>query len=95
MRRVSTRPVAPAPIGLAVPRRDGVAKVTGSGRFTVDLGMAGLAHAKLLRSPYPHARIRSIERRRPDDTRASSPSSRRTTCPMSAWSTDTPSPTTR
>ncbi|HET7169320.1 MAG TPA: xanthine dehydrogenase family protein molybdopterin-binding subunit [Candidatus Limnocylindrales bacterium] len=43
-----------------MPRRDGVAKVTGAGRFTVDLGMPGLAHAKLLRSPYPHARIRAI-----------------------------------
>lgn len=61
MRRVSTRPVAPAPIGESVPRRDGVAKVTGSGRFTVDLGMPGMAHAKVLRSPYPHARIRSID----------------------------------
>ena len=61
MRRVSTRPKAPAPIGLSVPRRDGVAKVTGSGRFTVDLGMPGLAHARLLRSPYPHARIGSID----------------------------------
>jgi len=61
MRRVSTRPVAPSPIGESVPRRDGVAKVTGSGRFTVDLGMPGMAHAKVLRSPYPHARIRSID----------------------------------
>lgn len=61
MRRVSTRGAAPAPIGLPVPRRDGVAKVTGRGRFTVDIGMPGLAHAKLLRSPYPHAVIRSID----------------------------------
>lgn len=61
MRRVSTRPLAPSPIGESVPRRDGVAKVTGSGRFTVDLGMPGMAHAKVLRSPYPHARIRSID----------------------------------
>ncbi|MGK2850594.1 MAG: xanthine dehydrogenase family protein molybdopterin-binding subunit [Candidatus Limnocylindrales bacterium] len=61
MRRVSTRRVAPSPIGESVPRRDGVAKVTGSGRFTVDLGMPGMAHAKVLRSPYPHARIRSID----------------------------------
>lgn len=60
-RRVSTRPVAPAPIGHAVTRRDGVAKVTGAARFTVDLGMPGLAHARLLRSPYPHARIRGID----------------------------------
>jgi CO/xanthine dehydrogenase Mo-binding subunit len=61
MRRVTTRADAPTPIGEAVPRRDGVAKVTGSGRFTVDIGMPGLAHAKLLRSPYPHARILSID----------------------------------
>lgn len=61
MRRVSSRPVAPSPIGESVPRRDGVAKVTGSGMFTVDLGMPGMAHAKVLRSPYPHARIRSID----------------------------------
>jgi CO/xanthine dehydrogenase Mo-binding subunit len=60
MRRVTTRPAPPSPIGEAVPRRDGLAKVTGAGRFTVDLGMPGLAHAKLLRSPYPHARIRAI-----------------------------------
>lgn len=60
MRRVTTRPAPPSPIGEPVPRRDGVAKVTGAGRFTVDLGMPGLAHAKLLRSPYPHARIRAI-----------------------------------
>lgn len=61
MRRVASRPDAPAPIGVAVPRRDGVAKVTGSARFTVDLGMPGLAHARVLRSPYPHALIRSVD----------------------------------
>jgi CO/xanthine dehydrogenase Mo-binding subunit len=61
MRCVSSRPISPSPIGVAVPRRDGVAKVTGSARFTVDLGMPGLAHAKVLRSPYPHATIRSID----------------------------------
>jgi CO/xanthine dehydrogenase Mo-binding subunit len=61
MKRVISRPDAPFPIGEAVPRRDGIDKVTGAGRFTVDLGMPGLAHARLLRSPYPHARIRSID----------------------------------
>ena len=61
MRRVTSRPDAPAPIGVAVPRRDAVAKVTGSARFTVDLGMPGLAHARVLRSPYPHALIRSVD----------------------------------
>jgi len=61
MRRVTTRPTPPSPIGEAVPRRDGVDKVTGSGRFTVDLGMPGLAHAKIVRSPYPHARLVAID----------------------------------
>ena len=51
----------PHPINVAVPRRDGRAKVTGEARFTVDIGMPGLAHARLLRSPYAHARIRSID----------------------------------
>jgi CO/xanthine dehydrogenase Mo-binding subunit len=61
MKRITTRPTPPSPIGESVERRDGRAKVTGSARFTVDVGMPGLAHAKLLRSPYPHARIRSID----------------------------------
>jgi CO/xanthine dehydrogenase Mo-binding subunit len=51
----------PHPINVAVPRRDGQAKVTGEARFTVDIGMPGLAHARLLRSPYAHARIRSVD----------------------------------
>ena len=50
MRRVTSRPNPPSPIGIAVPRRDGVDKVTGSGRFTVDLGMPGLAHAKIVQA---------------------------------------------
>ena len=61
MRRVVTRPDVPEPIGIAVPRRDAIAKVTGAARFTVDVDVAGLAHARILRSPYPHARIRSVE----------------------------------
>lgn len=61
MRRITTRPTPPAPIGLPVPRRDGVAKVTGAARFTVDLALPGMAHARILRSPYPHARIRSVD----------------------------------
>ena len=47
MKRVVTRRAAPSPIGEPVPRRDGVDKVTGAGRFTVDLGLPGLAHAKV------------------------------------------------
>jgi CO/xanthine dehydrogenase Mo-binding subunit len=51
----------PSPIGERVPRRDGVAKVTGAARFTSDLVVPGMAVARVLRSPYAHARIRSID----------------------------------
>jgi CO/xanthine dehydrogenase Mo-binding subunit len=51
----------PSPIGESVPRRDGEAKVTGAARFTSDLSVPGMAWAKLLRSPYAHARIRSVD----------------------------------
>jgi CO/xanthine dehydrogenase Mo-binding subunit len=61
MRRITTRPAPPPPIGESVPRRDGIAKVTGAARFTSDLSVPGMAWAKVLRSPYPHARIRSID----------------------------------
>lgn len=61
MKRVTTRTQPPAPIGESVARRDGIAKVTGAATYTVDVGMPGLAHARLLRSPYPHARVLSID----------------------------------
>jgi CO/xanthine dehydrogenase Mo-binding subunit len=62
MRRVGTHSPAPSPIGESVPRRDGVAKVTGAATYATDVMLPGLAHAKILRSPYPHARIRSIDK---------------------------------
>lgn len=54
-------PPAPSPIGESVPRRDGRAKVTGAAGYAVDATMPGMAHARILRSPHPHARIRSID----------------------------------
>ena len=50
-----------AVIGKSVLRIDGRAKVTGAARFTVDVKLAGMLHGRLLRSPYPHARIVSID----------------------------------
>ncbi len=61
VRSVGEHPPPPPPIGESVPRRDGVAKVTGTARFTVDLSLPGMAHARVLRSPYPHARITAID----------------------------------
>ncbi len=56
-------------------------------------GMPGLAHAKVLRSPYPHARIR-VDRRggRPPPSRRDRRRHRRRTCRTSTSSTATPSP---
>ncbi len=45
-------------------RIDGRQKVRGAVRFTTDFSLPGMAHAKVLRSPQPHARIRSIDKRR-------------------------------
>ena len=47
-------------IGKPLPRIDGIEKVTGGARFTVDMAMPGMLHGKFLRSPYPHAKILSI-----------------------------------
>lgn len=40
---------------------DGVAKVTGRARFTADLKLPGLAHVRILVSPYPSATIAVID----------------------------------
>lgn len=61
-RSVKTGPLAPPPIGLPVPRRDGVAKVTGAAQFTTDLSVPGMCHATLVRSPYPHAVVNNVSR---------------------------------
>ena len=50
-RVIGTRPV----------RHDGVDKVTGAARYGADINLPGMLHAKVLRSPYSHARIRSID----------------------------------
>ena len=48
-------------IGKSVPRRDLPEKLTGEARFTSDIVLPGMVHGKILRSPYPHARIVSID----------------------------------
>jgi CO/xanthine dehydrogenase Mo-binding subunit len=42
-------------------RPDGVDKVTGRARFGADASMPGMLHAKVLRSPHAHARIKRID----------------------------------
>lgn len=45
----------------SVPRADGVAKVTGTATYTSDMTLVHMAWAKVLRSPYAHARIATID----------------------------------
>ena len=47
---VGTRPI----------RHDGTDKVTGRAQYGADINLPGLLFGKILRSPHPHARIRSI-----------------------------------
>lgn len=50
-------------VGSSVPKLDAREKVTGSARYTGDLEVPGALRARLLRSPYAHARIVSIDSR--------------------------------
>ncbi len=48
-------------IGGRLPRVDAVVKATGEAKYAGDLTLPGMLHGKMLRSPYPHARIRDID----------------------------------
>ncbi|MCB1596223.1 MAG: carbon monoxide dehydrogenase, partial [Gammaproteobacteria bacterium] len=48
-------------IGKSPQRPDAFDKVTGGKAFPVNVKVPGMLHAKLLRSPYPHARILGID----------------------------------
>ncbi|MGH7393701.1 MAG: xanthine dehydrogenase family protein molybdopterin-binding subunit, partial [Candidatus Rokuibacteriota bacterium] len=56
---MSTRPLRI--VGHAVPRVDAVEKVTGRARYVTDLVLPGMAYAKILRSPHPHARVVRVD----------------------------------
>ncbi len=48
-------------IGKRIPRIDGPVKVTGEATYTVDIQLPGMLCAKILRSPFPHAKILNID----------------------------------
>jgi len=48
-------------VGHAEPRSDGAEKVTGKAIYTVDVKLPGMAHGKILRSPFPHARVTRVD----------------------------------
>src|SRR5450759_379280 len=47
-------------IGQRAPRVDAGQIVTGTAQYTVDISLPGMLTGMILRSPVPHARIRSI-----------------------------------
>ncbi|MFC1903009.1 xanthine dehydrogenase family protein molybdopterin-binding subunit [Chloroflexota bacterium] len=48
-------------IGKSVPNIDALDKVTGRAKYGIDLKMDAMLYAKMLRSPYPHARVVKID----------------------------------
>jgi xanthine dehydrogenase molybdenum-binding subunit len=48
-------------IGKVYERKDGIAKVTGQEIYASDIVLPRMLHARVMRSPYPHARVKSIE----------------------------------
>ena len=56
-------------VGKSEPRFDALDKVTGKAVFCTDLSFPGMLHAKILRSPYPHAVIKSIDTRKAQELR--------------------------
>ncbi len=48
-------------VGKRIPRVDGGVKVTGEAQFTADVVLPKMLYGKILRSPYPHAKILSID----------------------------------
>lgn len=48
-------------VGRAMPMRDALERVSGTLPFTLNHSLPGMAHAKVLRSPYPHALVRKVD----------------------------------
>ena len=51
----------PDVLGLSIPMPDAEGRVLGTLRYTIDHSVEGMAHARLVRSPYPHARIIDVD----------------------------------
>jgi 4-hydroxybenzoyl-CoA reductase alpha subunit len=48
-------------VGRRLPMVDAAPKVTGAAQFTDDLMLPGMLHGKILRSPFPHAKILNVD----------------------------------
>jgi xanthine dehydrogenase YagR molybdenum-binding subunit len=54
-------PASPSVIGTRVKRLDGPDKVTGRAKYTFDVARPGMLYGRIARSPYPHARVVSVD----------------------------------
>ena len=59
--RNSERSGALQTIGRPTPRIDAVERVTGKAKYSADVKLPGMLYGRVLRSPHPHARIKSID----------------------------------
>ena len=48
-------------VGKNIPRKNDPLRATGAAKYTGDMYLPGMLHGKMLRSPYPHARILNIK----------------------------------
>jgi xanthine dehydrogenase YagR molybdenum-binding subunit len=58
---VASWPGTPDLLGQRVQRLDGPAKATGRAKYTYDQQRPGMLHARIVRSPHAHARVRAID----------------------------------
>ena len=54
-------PESPIAVGKALQRIDSVEKATGAAKYGTDIKLENMLHAKLLRSPHAHARVKRID----------------------------------
>ena len=48
-------------VGRKTIRKDGIAKVTGFEKYASDIALPNMLYARVYKSPYPHARVKSID----------------------------------
>ncbi len=61
MKGLSKPGIAANAIGRPLPRKEDFRLLTGAGRFSDDFNIEGQAHAAMVRSPHPHARILHVD----------------------------------
>lgn len=56
-----TPPAATPAVGRSVPRRELADKLTGAATYAADIVLPGMLHGVIVRSPYPHAEVLSVD----------------------------------